>query len=30
MRSATGSILAGTTCHALSNLLIHVLDGMFF
>jgi membrane protease YdiL (CAAX protease family) len=30
MRSATGSIFAGTMCHALSNLFIHVLDGMFF
>ena len=30
MRSATGSIMAGVICHALSNLLIHVLDGMFF
>lgn len=30
MRSATGSILAGTICHAASNLLIHVLDSMFF
>lgn len=30
MRSATGSILAGTIAHALSNLFIHVLERIFF
>lgn len=30
LRSATGSILAGTLCHAASNLFIHVLTRMFF
>lgn len=30
MRSATGSILAGTLFHAASNLFIHVLEGIFF
>ena len=30
MRSATGSILAGTIAHAASNLFIHVLERMFF
>jgi membrane protease YdiL (CAAX protease family) len=29
MRSATGSILAGTIAHAASNLYIHVLERMF-
>ncbi len=29
MRSATGSILAGTIAHALSNLYIHILERMF-
>jgi hypothetical protein len=29
MRSATGSILAGTIAHAASNLFIHVLERMF-
>lgn len=30
MRSATGSILAGTIAHAASNLFIHVLQQIFF
>jgi membrane protease YdiL (CAAX protease family) len=30
MRSATGSILAGTIAHAASNLFIHILQGIFF
>lgn len=30
LRSATGSILAGTLCHAASNLFIHVLTRVFF
>ena len=30
MRSATGSVLAGTIAHAASNLLIRVLEQMFF
>ena len=30
MRSATGSVLAGTIAHASSNLFIHVLAQMFF
>lgn len=30
MRSATGSIMAGVIAHALSNLFIDVLHGMFF
>jgi CAAX protease family protein len=30
MRSATGSVLAGTIAHAASNLFIHVLDQTFF
>jgi membrane protease YdiL (CAAX protease family) len=30
MRSATGSVLAGTVAHAASNLLIRVLEQMFF
>jgi membrane protease YdiL (CAAX protease family) len=30
MRSATGSILAGTICHAASNLFIRLLEQMFF
>lgn len=30
MRSATGSILAGTIAHAASNLFIHVLQKVFF
>jgi membrane protease YdiL (CAAX protease family) len=29
MRSATGSILAGTIAHAASNLFIHILERMF-
>ncbi len=30
MRSATGSILAGTMAHAASNLFIHILQKVFF
>ncbi len=30
MRSATGSILAGTIAHAASNLFIHILQRVFF
>lgn len=30
MRSATGSILAGTIAHAASNLFIHILQKVFF
>lgn len=30
MRSATGSILAGTIAHAASNLFIHILQKIFF
>lgn len=30
MRSATGSILAGTIAHAASNLFIHILQRIFF
>jgi hypothetical protein len=30
LRSATGSILAGTICHAASNLFIHLLTRIYF